>query len=40
MDEGHKGHGFLIVQIYVISCINFPFEKVEVRFNNLTSEAA
>jgi hypothetical protein len=40
MDKGHKGRGFPVVQISVISCIKFPFEKVEVRFNNLTSEAA
>jgi hypothetical protein len=35
-----KGRGFPVAQISVISFINFPFEKVEVRFNNLTSEAA
>jgi hypothetical protein len=40
MAKGQERHGFLVVQIYVICCINFPFEKVEVRFNNLTSEAA
>ena len=40
MNKGYKGHGFPVVKISVINCINFPFEKAEVRFNNLTCEAA